>query len=69
MLAVGEETGDISSALNHVANRYRSELDRNVKIFTTTLEPILIVLMAVMVGFVAISMLMAVFDLTQGLNV
>ena len=69
MLAIGEETGDMSGSLEHIANRYDDELDRNVKIFTSVLEPILILAMAVMVGFIAISMLMAVFDLTSGLNV
>jgi type II secretory pathway component PulF len=37
--------------------------------FTTILEPMMILLMAILVGFVAVSMLMAVFDLTSGLNV
>ncbi len=69
MMAIGEETGDMGGALTHVAVRYENELDRSVKIFTTVLEPILIVLMAVVVGFVAISILLAVFDLTNGLNV
>jgi type II secretory pathway component PulF len=69
MLAIGEQTGDMSSALKHIARRYENELDRNVKIFTTALEPLLIVLVAVMVGFVAISILMAVFNLTNGLDV
>jgi len=69
MLAVGEESGDMSGALTHIANRYESELDRHVKVLTTVLEPLLIVFMAVMVGFVAVSMLLAVFDLTSGLNV
>lgn len=69
MLAVGEQTGDMSGALGHIAKRYDDDLDRNVKVFTTILEPLLIVLMAVMVGFVAISMLLAVFDLTSGLNI
>lgn len=69
MLAIGEETGDMSGALAHIARRYEAMLDRSVKIFTTVLEPILIVLMAVIVGFVAISILLAVFDLTSGLNV
>ena len=68
MLAVGEESGDMSGALGHIANRYERELDRTVKIFTTVLEPIMILVMAVLVGFVAISMLMAVFDMTSGLN-
>lgn len=69
MLAVGEESGDMSGALGHIAKRYEDDLDRNVKILTTVLEPILMLAMAVMVGFVAVSMLLAVFDLTSGLNV
>lgn len=68
MLAIGEETGDMSGALAHIARRYEANLDRGVKIFTTVLEPILIVLIAVVVGFVVISILLAVFDLTSGLR-
>jgi type II secretory pathway component PulF len=69
MLAVGEQTGDMKGALTHIARRYENDLDRSVKIFTTALEPILIVLVAVMVGFVAISILLAVFNVTNGLNI
>ncbi|MFO7871055.1 MAG: type II secretion system F family protein [Kiritimatiellia bacterium] len=68
MLAVGEESGDVAGTLKHIASRYDSELDRNLKIFTTLLEPILIVVIAVLVGFVAVSIFMAVFSLTSGLN-
>ncbi len=68
MLAVGEETGDMSGALAHIARRYDNELDRSVKVLTTVLEPILILFIAALVGFVAISMLLAVFDLTSGLG-
>jgi type II secretory pathway component PulF len=68
MLGIGEQTGDMVGALSHIARRYENELDRNVKIFTTALEPILIVFVAVAVGFVAISILMAVFNLTNGMG-
>ncbi len=68
MLAIGEETGDMAGALTHIARRYEQMLDKNIKVLTTLLEPILIVLIAGMVGFVAISILMAVFDLTSGLH-
>ena len=67
MLAIGEQTGDMTGALSHIARRYENELDRNVKIFTSALEPILIVFVAVGVGFVAISILLAVFNLTNGM--
>ena len=69
MLSVGEQTGDMATALSHIGRRYDNELDRNIKIFTTALEPILIVFVAVGVGFVAVSVLMAVFNMTNGLDV
>ena len=68
MLAIGEESGDMAGALEHIGKRYDNELDRAVKVFTTILEPIMMLLIAIGVGFVAISMLMAVFELTSGLN-
>lgn len=69
MLAVGEETGDLPGALKQIARRYDEELDFSIKILTTVLEPVLILGVALIIGFVAISMLMAVFDLTSGLGV
>lgn len=69
MLAVGEEAGDMSGALQHIAQRYESDLDRSIKLMTTVLEPMMILGIALGVGFVAMSMLMAVFSLTSGLNV
>ena len=68
MLAIGEQTGDMPTALTNIARRYDSDLDRAVKVLTTVLEPILILVVAVLVGFVAVSMLLAVFELTSGLK-
>jgi type II secretory pathway component PulF len=68
MLAIGEESGDMSGALEHIGRRYDNELDRAVKLLTTILEPIMMLVIAVGVGFVAVSMLLAVFELTSGLN-
>lgn len=69
MLAIGERTGDMAGALGHIGRRYENDLNRHIKIFTTALEPILIVLVAIMVGFVAVSVLMAVFRITSGLEI
>ncbi len=68
LLAVGEQTGDMPGALGHIGRRFENELDRNIKIFTTAIEPILIVFVAGGVGFVAISILSAVFKVTSGLG-
>lgn len=68
MLSVGEETGDLPAALAQIARRYDEELDFSIKLLTTVLEPVLILGIALIIGFVAISMLLAVFDLTSGLG-
>jgi type II secretory pathway component PulF len=68
MLAVGEETGDLPGSLKNIARRYDAELDFSIKVLTTVMEPILILGIAIIIGFVAISMLMAVFNLTSGLG-
>ncbi|MDD4101948.1 MAG: type II secretion system F family protein [Kiritimatiellae bacterium] len=68
MLAVGEQSGDMPSSLAHIGRRYESEMDRNIRIFTNALEPILIVAIGAVVGFVAVSILMAVFKVTSSLS-
>lgn len=68
LLAIGEQTGDMPSALGHIGRRYESEMDKNIKVFTAALEPILIVAVAGVVGFIAISILSAVFKVSSGLG-
>ncbi|MBM4151999.1 MAG: type II secretion system F family protein [Kiritimatiellaceae bacterium] len=68
MLAVGEETGDLPGSLQNIARRYDTELDFAIKVLTTVMEPVLILGVALVIGFVAVSMLMAVFNLTSGLG-
>ena len=68
MLAVGEETGNLPATLDHIADMYEQELERDVKVFTTLLEPIMILVMAGVVGAVVFSILIAVFQMTSGLE-
>lgn len=68
MLAIGEQTGDMPTALNNVADLYEQELTQDVKRFTTLLEPVVIVMIAVVVGSIVFSVLSAVMSLTAGIN-
>jgi len=68
MLAIGEQSGDMPGSLGHIGRRYESEMDRNIKMFTNALEPLLIVVVGGIVGFVAISILMAVFQVTSSIG-
>ncbi|MBR1920565.1 MAG: type II secretion system F family protein, partial [Kiritimatiellae bacterium] len=68
MLSVGEQAGDMAASLEHIGKRYQKDMDRNIAAFTNALEPILIVLIAGVVGFVAIAILMAVFEVSAQLG-
>ncbi len=68
MLAVGEQAGNMTASLEHIGMRYQKDMDRNITSFTNALEPILIVMIAAAVGFVAIAILMAVFNMSKALG-
>ena len=69
MIAIGEQTGDMPAALGHIAKRYEAELNKNVTIFTTALEPILIFVVALIIAFVAIAVMQAVLGVTSGMHI
>ncbi len=63
MLAVGEETGTISEMLSKVADFFEAEVERTAERLSSMLEPLIIVFLAVTVGFIVISMMLPVFNL------
>lgn len=63
MIAVGEEGGQLEKALFKVADSYDKQLDNAVKVMTSLLEPILILTMGLVVGFIVISMLLPIFQI------
>jgi type II secretion system protein F len=65
MIAVGEESGNLDEVLVNVAESYDRQVDRAVKVFVTLFEPMLLVFMAAIIGFVVISMLLPVFTLSS----
>ena len=66
MIAVGEESGSLEKSLFKVADAYDREVDRTTKQITTLLEPLMILLVALLVGFIVVSMLLPIFQL-QGI--
>jgi general secretion pathway protein F len=69
MMAVGEQTGHFSQTMQTIADVYERELDRTVKTISALIPPVIIVLIAVVVGFVVYSILSAVFEMTHSLQV
>lgn len=68
MLAVGEESGEVAPALVNIADTYEQELSRTLRIFTSLLEPAIIIMMALIIGSIVVSILLAVFDLTSAIG-
>ncbi len=69
MMAVGEQTGHFAQTMGAIADVYERELDRTVKIISALIPPVIIVIIAIVVGFVVFSILSAVFEMTSSLQV
>ena len=65
MITVGEETGRLEEMLLRVADNYEKILRNTIKRFISLLEPAMILFMALVVGFIVISMLMAIFSMNE----
>jgi type IV pilus assembly protein PilC len=65
MIAVGEETGQLEHMLSKVADFYETEVDAKVKALTSLIEPLMIVFVGGVVGFIVISMYLPIFSLYE----
>jgi type II secretion system protein F len=65
MITVGEETGRLEEMLIRVAENYEKVLKNTVKRLISFLEPAMILVMGLVVGFIVISMLMAIFSMNE----
>jgi type IV pilus assembly protein PilC len=68
MIAVGEETGNLDAMLSKVADFYESEVEAAVKALTSILEPVMIILVGGIVGFIVIAMYMPMFKVYDSIK-
>jgi type IV pilus assembly protein PilC len=62
MVGVGEETGSLDAMLDRIAEFYEEQVEASVKALTSILEPIMIIVIGGMVGFIVISMYLPLFE-------
>ncbi len=68
MMAVGEQSGRFGGTMHLIADVYERELDGQIKIVSTLIPPLVMIVIAGIVGLVVYGILSAVFGLTQGLR-
>jgi type IV pilus assembly protein PilC len=65
MVAVGEETGQLEQMMSKIADFYEAEVDAKVKALTALIEPLMIVFVGGVVGFIVISMYLPMFSIYE----
>lgn len=65
MIVVGEKTGKIDSSLKNVVNFYQGDIDRTLDSLVKLLEPVMIILLGGLVGFLVISILMPIYQMSM----
>jgi len=65
MVSLGEQSGKLDEMLQEVASFYDTEVDYTIKNITTALEPLLLLTMGAMVAFIALSVLLPIFNLVK----
>jgi general secretion pathway protein F len=65
MVAVGEQSGTLEKMLNRVATAYETETQSDIMVMTSLLEPVMILVMGLLVGFIVISILLPIFEMNQ----
>ena len=65
MVQVGEASGTLDDVLSRTADYYEEETDAAIQKMTTMLEPVMLILMAVVIGFIVIAMYLPMIDMMQ----
>lgn len=68
MISVGESTGSLSSSLLFLSELYENEVEDKTKNLTSILEPVLMITMGLMVGFIALSIITPIYAITQSIH-
>jgi len=63
LIVVGEESGRLEEALSEVAASYERDTDEAIRIMSSLLEPVMILVMGLIVGFIVVAMLLPIFEI------
>jgi len=65
MIKVGEQSGELEAMLNKIADVFENEVETSVMSMTSLLEPVMILIMGIIVGFIVLSICLPIFEMNQ----
>ena len=68
IISVGERSGNLSHSFTYLSELYESEVDNFTKNISSLIEPVLMIFMRILVGFIAISVITPIYSITQNLH-
>jgi len=68
MVGIGERSGSLSEMFSMLAEHFAGEVEEKIRIFTSLVEPALMIIMGVIVGFIAVSVITPLYRITEHLN-
>jgi type II secretory pathway component PulF len=68
MVTTGEETGNLSKVMRRLADHYEKELERSLTLFSKMVEPVMLLVMGLIVGLLASSLILPIFKLSRAVQ-
>lgn len=68
MLSIGEETGNMDTILEQIAEQYEAEVDDTMKNLSSIIEPLLLLVIGGVVGFLALALIMPIYNISQSVT-
>ncbi len=68
MVAVGEEGGHLEESLLEIASFYEKEAERSIKLVTSLMEPVIVMIIGALVGFIVFAMLLPIFSIDMAVK-
>jgi type IV pilus assembly protein PilC len=68
MLEVGEETGSLENIMEQLAVHFEAEVDNTMKNFSSVIEPLLLLVIGGVVGFLALALISPIYNISQSIQ-
>jgi type IV pilus assembly protein PilC len=68
LVSIGERTGNLSNSLTYLSELYEGEVDDLTRNISSAIEPVLMIVMGLLVGLVAVSIITPIYQVTQSLS-